>query len=61
MKRWCGMSRVRYRGLARNHCHLQFVATAMNMKQALVLMRQGEADRPERRAQMKEKTSKTKR
>jgi hypothetical protein len=32
------MSRVRYRGLARNACHLQFVATAMNMKRALVLM-----------------------
>ena len=38
MKRWYGMSRVRYRGLARNACHLQFVAAAMNMKRALVLM-----------------------
>ena len=38
MKQWYGMSRVRYRGLARNACHLQFVATAMNMKRALVLM-----------------------
>jgi transposase, IS5 family len=38
MKRWYGMSRVRYRGLARNACHLQFVATAMNMKRAIVLM-----------------------
>ena len=40
MKRWYGMSRVRYLGLARNACHLQFVATAMNMKRALVLMGQ---------------------
>ena len=38
MKRWYAMSRVRYRGLARNACHLQVVATAMNMKRALVLM-----------------------
>ena len=38
LKRWYGMSRARYRGLARNACHLQFVATAMNMKRALVLM-----------------------
>ena len=30
---------VRYRGLSRNACHLQFVAMAMNMKRALVLMR----------------------
>ena len=41
MKRWCGMGRVRYLGLARNNCHLQFVATAMNMKRALVLMQEG--------------------
>jgi IS5 family transposase len=40
MKRWYGMSRVRYLGLARNACHLQFVAAAMNMKRALVLMRE---------------------
>ena len=40
MKRWYGMSRVRYLGLARNACHLQFVAMAMNMKRALVLMRE---------------------
>jgi transposase, IS5 family len=39
IKRWYGMGRVRYRGLARNACHLQFVAMAMNMKRALVLMR----------------------
>ena len=39
MKRWYGMSRVRYFGLARNACHLQLVAAAMNMKRALVLMR----------------------
>ena len=32
-------SRVRYLGLARNACHLQFVTMAMNMKRALVLMR----------------------
>jgi transposase, IS5 family len=38
MKRWYGMSRVRYLGLARNACHLQFVAAAMNMKRALALM-----------------------
>ncbi len=40
MKQWYRLSRVRYRGLARNACHLQFVATAMNMKRALVLMDQ---------------------
>src|SRR5580700_3834521 len=28
MKRWYGMSRVRYLGLARNNCHLQCVAMA---------------------------------
>lgn len=39
MKRWYGMERVRYLGLARNNCHLQFVACAMNMKRTLVLMR----------------------
>jgi hypothetical protein len=38
MKQWYGMRRVRYRGLAHNACHLQFVATAMKMKRALVLM-----------------------
>jgi IS5 family transposase len=37
MKRWYGMGRVRYLGLARNACHLQFVAIAMNMKRALAL------------------------
>ena len=41
MKRWCGMRRVRYLGLARNNCHLQFVAVAMSLKRAVVLM--GEA------------------
>jgi transposase, IS5 family len=40
MKQWYGLSHVRYRGLARNACQLQFVATAMNMKRALVLMDQ---------------------
>ena len=39
MKRWYGMGRVRYLGLTRNACHLQFIAMAMNMKRALVLMR----------------------
>jgi IS5 family transposase len=34
------MNRVRYLGLVRNNRHLQFVATAMNMKRALVLMRE---------------------
>jgi transposase, IS5 family len=38
MKRWYGMSRVRYRGLARNACHLQFVAAAMNMKRSIALL-----------------------
>ena len=38
MKRWYGMARVRYLGLARNNCHLQFVVCAMNMKRALVLL-----------------------
>ena len=40
MKRWYGMGCVRYWGLARNACHLQFIAAAMNMKRALVLMRE---------------------
>ena len=40
MKQWYAMSRVRYRGLARNACHLRFVVTATNMKRALVLMAQ---------------------
>jgi hypothetical protein len=39
MKRWYGMGRVRYLGQAPNACHLQFVAIAMNMKRALVVMR----------------------
>jgi hypothetical protein len=38
MKQWYGLSRVRYRGLTRNACHLQFVATAMKLKRALVPM-----------------------
>jgi IS5 family transposase len=38
MKNWYGMARVRYRGLARGHCRLQFVAMAMNMKRARVLL-----------------------
>jgi transposase, IS5 family len=37
MKRWYGMGRVRYLGLARNACHLKFVVMAMNMKRALAL------------------------
>jgi transposase, IS5 family len=40
MKQWYGVSRVRYRGLARNPCHLQFVVTAMNIKRAIALMAQ---------------------
>jgi IS5 family transposase len=40
MKQWYGMSRVRYRGLARNACHLRFVVAAMNMKRALMLIEQ---------------------
>jgi hypothetical protein len=40
MKRWCGMSRACYLKLARNACHLKFVVTGINMKRALVLMRQ---------------------
>ena len=31
MKRWYRMGRVRYLGQARNACHLQFVAMAMNI------------------------------
>jgi IS5 family transposase len=38
MKNWYGMTRVRYLGLARNNCHLQFVACAMNMKRARALL-----------------------
>jgi IS5 family transposase len=38
VKAWYGMARVRYRGLARSNCHLQFVAMAMNMKRARVLL-----------------------
>lgn len=38
MKNWYGMARVRYLGLARNNCHLQFVACAMNMKRARALL-----------------------
>jgi len=38
MKNWYGMARVRYLGLARNNCHLQFVACAMNIKRARVLL-----------------------
>ena len=40
------MACVRYRGLKRNHCHLQFVCAArsqgdldMNMKRALVILK----------------------
>ena len=38
MKNWYGMERVLYRGLARNDCHLQFAAMAMNMKRRRVLL-----------------------
>ncbi len=37
MKNWYGMTKVRYRSLERNDCHLQFVAAGMNMKRARVL------------------------
>lgn len=37
MKNWYGMAKVRYLGLARNNCHLQLVAMAMNMKRARIL------------------------
>ena len=43
MKNWYGMARVRYLGLARNHCHLQLVACAMNAKRALVLLKDSTA------------------
>jgi hypothetical protein len=47
------MATVRYRGLARNHCHFQFEAMAMNMKRA---MREppkgGGASKMEKRGQM---------
>ena len=43
MKNWYGMARVRYLGLARNHCHLQRVACAMNAKRALVLLKDSTA------------------
>ena len=36
LKNWYGMARVRYLGMARNHCHLQLVACALNAKRALV-------------------------
>ena len=38
MKNWYGMAKVRYLGLDRNNCHLQFVAMAMNMKRARLLI-----------------------
>jgi IS5 family transposase len=38
MKNWRGMAGVRRRGPARNHCRLRFVAMAMNMKRARVLL-----------------------
>jgi hypothetical protein len=40
MKQWYGMSRVRYRGLARNACHQRFVGTPMNIKRTLALIEQ---------------------
>ena len=46
MKNWYGMEKVRYLGLDRNNCHLQFVAMAMNMKRAMVLHR-GDVSRRE--------------
>ncbi len=38
MKNWDGMEKVRCLGLGRNYRHLQFVAMAMNMKRAKVLV-----------------------
>ena len=38
MKNWYGMAKVRYLGLDRNNCHLQFVAMAINMKRARLLI-----------------------
>jgi len=37
LKRLCGWSRVRYRGLARNAVHLALLCTALNLKRLLVL------------------------
>jgi IS5 family transposase len=37
LKRWLGLARVRYRGLARNQSHLLIAATAYNMKRSLKL------------------------
>jgi len=40
MERWYGMSSVRYLGLARSNSDFQFVAAAINMRRALILMRE---------------------
>ncbi|HEX8413418.1 MAG TPA: IS5 family transposase [Sphingomicrobium sp.] len=37
LKRWMNMARIRYRGMARNHSHLQLLALAYNMKRTLKL------------------------
>jgi len=37
MKRHYGYRRVRYIGLARNHCHLALICAAINLRRALVL------------------------
>jgi IS5 family transposase len=37
LKRWLGLARVRYRGLARNQNHLLIAAIAYNMKRTLKL------------------------
>jgi IS5 family transposase len=37
LKRLCGWSRVRYRGLARNATHLALLCTALNLKRLVVL------------------------
>lgn len=37
LKRWCGWTSVRYRGLTKNASHLFLAATAYNMKRALSL------------------------
>lgn len=37
MKRWYGYRQVRYLGLQRNACHLHLMASAINLRRALVL------------------------
>lgn len=37
LKRWLGLAKVRYRGLAKNQSHIDLVAVAYNMKRSLML------------------------